>query len=250
MRAILISPRVSLRAALRQALDQSGAGLSIAAEAADAGQALNLLAMPKPDVAFVDADMPDSEAFTLMQTLYSAGIAFVVLSDTERHAFRAFELGALGYLLVPVEVEKVAETVRQVVKLIDPKPFEPPSFSEWLERRVSFRNQQDIFFVALKDLVRLEAKTNCTVAYAMGQNNGICMAKGYGSFAKTFDDVPFLYQPFRGHLINLYFVKRYNRADCVVFMPSNKGGEDIAIPVAKGCLEELIRRIEVLGWRE
>lgn len=255
MRAILISPRVSLRAALRQALYQAGLGLNIAAEVADVQQALNLLAMPKPDLAFVDADIPGSEVFSLMQTLYSAGIAFVVLSDTERHAFHAVEIGAMGYLLVPVEPKKAVEAVRRVVERTSLQSAESLSTTEWLERRVCFRNHENIHFVALKDLVRIEAKGNCSSAYAVGNSGAICMAKNIKEFVNQFAEAPFMFQPHRSHLINLYYAKKYSRTEAAIIMRNHNGGAEVPVPLAEGKREAFFRKMAALGgmggsWEE
>jgi len=233
--------------------------MTIIAEADNFKQAQNLLSASKPDLAFVDADLPGSEAFTLMQALQSAGIAFVVLSDTEQHAFRAVELGALGYLLAPVAVEKVAVTVQRMKKLLGnelngsvqgPPPGATHSdhWKDWLERRFYFCAQKCISIIAFKDIIQVKAALYETKIYAAGMPKPIICPMGISVFLKELDEVPFIVQTHRSYLVNLFHVKRYVKDEGVLIVRDHNGGED-SVPLAETYNETFIQAMQNLGWK-
>lgn len=259
MRAVIISHQPSVRETLHNALKQVGNYMTIIAEADNFKQAQNLLSASKPDLAFVDADLPGSEAFTLMQALQSAGIAFVVLSDTEQHAFRAVELGALGYLLAPVAAEKVAVTVQRMKKLLGnelngsvqgPPPGATHSdhWKDWLERRFYFCAQKCISIIALKDIIQINAARYETEIYVVGMSKPVTCSIGISDFLKEFEEVPFIVKTHRSHLVNLFHVKRYVKDDGVLIVRDHNGGEG-CVSLADAYKESLIQAMQNLGWK-
>ena len=110
-----------LREALVSALRQAWPGLSILAECADGGSALEAISEAQPDVAFLDIRMPGLTGLEVAAAAISASprtqVVFVTAYD--QYAIDAFDKGAVDYLLKPIQPERLAQTVARLQARIE-----------------------------------------------------------------------------------------------------------------------------------
>ena len=86
----------------------------IVAEAADVAEAAEGVRLHRPDVLFLDIQMPGGDGFQLLNTL-APNLPFVVfVTAYDRHALRAFEVNAVDYLLKPVEPARLAAALQRL----------------------------------------------------------------------------------------------------------------------------------------
>ena len=110
IRAIIADDEPLARQALRDAL---GAGVEIVAECANGREAAEAILRLRPDVAFLDIEMPGLDGFDAIRELdHPCPVVFVTAH--EEYAVEAFALEAVDYILKPVDELRVAEAVRRV----------------------------------------------------------------------------------------------------------------------------------------
>jgi DNA-binding LytR/AlgR family response regulator len=91
-------------------------GLEVVGAAKGGLEALALYHRLKPEVAFLDIQMPDLSGLEVARQLMRAGPPVVVfVTAYDRHAVEAFEVAALDYVLKPIRRERLAEAVRRVI---------------------------------------------------------------------------------------------------------------------------------------
>ena len=79
--------------------------------------ALSMVGQLKPDVAFLDIQMPDLSGLEVARHLRGPDAPVVVfVTAYDRHAVEAFEIAALDYVLKPIRRDRLAETVRRVAR--------------------------------------------------------------------------------------------------------------------------------------
>jgi DNA-binding LytR/AlgR family response regulator len=89
--------------------------VEIAGEAASGKEALLKIAELRPDLVFLDLQMPVMNGFEVIQNLQTATPpAIVIVTAYDQHAIQAFEAGAIDYLLKPVRHERLAQAVERV----------------------------------------------------------------------------------------------------------------------------------------
>ena len=81
--------------------------VEIAGEAGDGASALEQIAALRPDVVFLDIDMPALDGLGVAAALGASGPAIVFVTAFDEHALRAFELSAIDYLVKPVAQERL-----------------------------------------------------------------------------------------------------------------------------------------------
>ncbi len=126
--AVLIEDEALPRADLRERLAQLWPELHIVGEAEDGPQGLALLHAQRPDVAFVDIRLPGLSGLELAQAVLGA-MHLVFVTAYDQHALKAFEQGAVDYLLKPLQPARLAQTVQ---RLRDRLPSVPPDLSRLL----------------------------------------------------------------------------------------------------------------------
>lgn len=108
--------RLSLRALL-EGLD----GVEVVGEAGSAAEGATLVPTQKPNLVFLDIQMPGADGFELAEKL-DPKIPVVFVTASDRFAVRAFEVNALDYLVKPVEPARLQLTLRKLGKLSATSP--------------------------------------------------------------------------------------------------------------------------------
>jgi two-component system LytT family response regulator len=97
--------------------------ITVAGEASSIDEALQCLARTKPEVVFLDVQLPGESGFDLFERgNVSAPVIFVTAFD--QLAMRAFEINALEYLVKPVDPDRLAEAVSRFLRRA--RPQAPP----------------------------------------------------------------------------------------------------------------------------
>ncbi len=111
MRALLVDDEMHARDELAALLRETGA-FEIAGECADAVSALQAIRVSRPDVLFLDVQMPAVSGLELLSMIDDAEMPRVVfVTAHDEYALRAFEETAVDYLLKPVSRQRLARTV-------------------------------------------------------------------------------------------------------------------------------------------
>jgi two-component system LytT family response regulator len=114
MRAIVVDDEVHARADLEAALVRTGE-VKVVASCANALEALPAIRRERPDLLFLDIQMPKVSGFELLSMIdpeIMPRVVFVTAYD--QHALEAFEKEAVDYLLKPVAPERLASTLARL----------------------------------------------------------------------------------------------------------------------------------------
>jgi len=120
LRAMIIDdePLARSNVALLLARDPS---IGVVAQCGSAEDALAALPAARPDLVFLDVEMPECDGFELLERLGTAPpFAIVFVTAHHQFALRAFEVGALDYLLKPFDdrrFERVLERVKERLRV-------------------------------------------------------------------------------------------------------------------------------------
>jgi two-component system LytT family response regulator len=146
-------------------------GISIVAECADGESAVAAIAREAPDLVFLDIQMPELDGFGVLEALGAArlpGVVFVTAFD--EYAVRAFEAGALDYLLKPVTPERFESALaRASDRLRRRGAGDDPALRELLERlraergyatRLVARDGVKVSFVRVADVDWIDSAGN------------------------------------------------------------------------------------------
>jgi two-component system LytT family response regulator len=116
MRALIVDDEIYAREEMEAMLNETGEFL-VAGKCANALEAMQAIRKGKPDVLFLDIQMPMINGFELLSMIDDEAMPWVVfVTAYDEYALKAFEENALDYLLKPVEKERLAKTVEKLKK--------------------------------------------------------------------------------------------------------------------------------------
>lgn len=169
MRTILIDDERLARKEMRSML-YAHSEIEVIGECGNADEAVQMIHDRKPELIFLDIQMPGRSGFEMLEMLeYLPKVIFVTAYDV--YAIRAFEVNALDYLLKPVEKERLAEALRKAADESEhPIPREKPEGQQEEEvldpeDRIFLRDGEKCWFVPLKDVRMFESEGNYVRVY-------------------------------------------------------------------------------------
>jgi two-component system, LytTR family, response regulator len=118
LRSLLIDDELNARTRLRRLLEHEERIL-IVGEAKDGLEAAAEIERLQPDLIFLDIQMPGLDGFEMLQALPASLPKPLVIFVTgfHEHAMAAFNANAVAYLLKPIDVERLRETVKRAWQL-------------------------------------------------------------------------------------------------------------------------------------
>ena len=113
MRVLIVDDELPARDKLRRLL-QDEPGIETIFEAADGYQALEQIAAERPDVLFLDLQMPEITGLEVAASLPSPAPLIVFVTAYDHYAIRAFDANAIDYLLKPYDQARLRRTLQRV----------------------------------------------------------------------------------------------------------------------------------------
>lgn len=125
LRSLLVDDEPAARSRLARLL-RAYPQVSVIGEAADGLQAIGSIEEHRPDLVFLDIEMPGLNGFQVLRAL-SDGVPMplvIFVTGYDEHALQAFEANALAYLLKPVEPERLAVVIARAERITRGSPRE------------------------------------------------------------------------------------------------------------------------------
>ena len=165
--------------------------LQVVGEAANADEAEQLVAELKPDLLFLDVNMPGRDGFELLEALDPAPhVIFVTAYD--EHALHAFQVNALDYLVKPIDPERLAAALE---KLPEPEAGDGPT-------REMLHEGDQIF---LKDVRLFQSEGN--YVRVLFDDQKPLVLRSLNTLEKKLDPLVF-FRVSRKHIVNLRWVEK------------------------------------------
>lgn len=141
--------------------------VEIVGECSNAEEAVIAIKEHKPDLIFLDIQMPGKNGFELLEELETVPkVIFVTAYD--EYAIRAFQVNALDYLLKPVEEERLAEAINKVLQEDDDDAIGEQEVYEGKlgqDDQIFLKDGERCWFVALKEIKLFESEGNYVRVY-------------------------------------------------------------------------------------
>lgn len=175
LKTIIIDDEAPARELLKHYLKDI-AEVKLVAECSDGFEGLKKISELKPDLVFLDIQMPKLTGFEMLEVLDER--PFIIFTTAyDQYALKAFELNAVDYLLKPFPRERLVEAVNRVLlkrkeetesdntidKLIGSRPDNSPGLS-----RIVIRKGNAINMIPIEDVVYIEAQNDYVMVHYIG----------------------------------------------------------------------------------
>ncbi|THH40469.1 LytR/AlgR family response regulator transcription factor [Neolewinella litorea] len=171
----------------------------------------------KPDVAFLDINLGDGKVFQMIERIQPIDFDIIFVTAYDHFAMKACEYSSIGYILKPIDPDRLIEAVSRV------RPRQLARTDERLEVLRQYQNQPNSFekmsiggvdgihFVKIRDIIRFEAEDNYTHIF-LKNGQRITASKTI----KLYEDMlaPFnFYRVHKRHVINMNYMKKFVKGE-------------------------------------
>lgn len=158
MRALVIDDERLARKELISLLEKYD-NIEVVDECANVEEAKEAVSKHKPDLLFLDIQMPGKNGFDLISELEAVPTVIFVTAYDE-FAIRAFEVNALDYLLKPVHPERLDETVRKLDDETEDENEDESNEKLTEDDQIFLKDGEKCWFVSLRDIRLFESEGN------------------------------------------------------------------------------------------
>ena len=205
----------------------------------------------KPDVVFLDIEMPGINGFQLLEKLEEFDFEVIFVTAYNEYMLNALHISALDYLLKPVDTEELKNALARLRKKIS--LHENPLYKkEQLEllgdalkdqhapKRLALATLQGIVFLKINEIIRVEALSNYSTFYLISKQK-IMVSKTLKEFEPVLTMQNF-FRVNRSCIVNTDYIVKYKNEDGG--MLELQDGSEVGVgPHRKNELIELLSRI-------
>lgn len=215
-RAILIDDEHYCNKTLEFELNRSAYEIEVVAKCNDSREAKSLIETHKPDIVFMDIEMPWMSGFEVLDSIEAIDFHLVFVTAYDQFALKAFDYFALNYLLKPVDKNALNKTLQKIMDAPETTKNEMNSVLQTFAKSranndmIALPSQGGYEFFKKADIIRCESDSNyCTIFFE--DNRSILVSKPLAMIEDLLDER--FFRVHQSHLINLHKLKRVNKAD-------------------------------------
>ena len=219
LKAIIIDDEKSSRNALQQKLVNHCPKVTVIAECENGEEGIKSIEESKPDIIFLDIEMPRMNGFTMLQQLKQHNFEIIFITAYDHYAIKAIKYSALDYLVKPVEIADLQSAVERASvkrnKNTGNMALETLLHNlinkEKEHQRIAIPSMEGLQFVETQDIIYLEAASNYTNFY-LKNNKKIIVAKTLKDYEELLPSSIFI-RIHHSHIINTNCIEKYLKGD-------------------------------------
>jgi two-component system LytT family response regulator len=246
LKAIIVDDEKVSREILQDYLGKYCTDVSVLALAESAAQGIECIKKHKPDIVFLDVEMPKGNGFDLLEQLEDINFETVFVTAFDNYAIQALNYSAAYYILKPVSIDELVTAVEKIKTQREKN--QPALYTRILlenihasgvqQQKIVLPLQDGFEVVSISDIVHCEAHDNFTDFYFVSkQKMMICRTLKF--YEELLKGSGFL-RVHKSHLINLNHVVKYTRGKGGQLTMSNNA----VIDVSPNRKDELMEKFE------
>jgi len=245
IKAIVVDDEKRSRETIKGLLDRFCKNVKVIGEADGYQTGLDLINNNKPDMVFLDIQMPDGTGFRILEELDRIKFEVIFTTAFDQYAIKAIKYSALDYLLKPIDSEELVRAVKKVelkkagsqinknINVLLDNIKTPESDNQ----KIILSTSDKIHVIEISKIVRCESDNYYTIFFL---NDGIkiLVSKTLKENEELLSEHNFI-RPHKSHLINVRYIKSFVRSDGGYILMED-GSE---IPVSRRKREKILETI-------
>lgn len=246
LRAIIIDDEENSSNALKEKLHHYFPEVQVISICSSAEQGIAAINSLKPDMIFLDIEMPRMNGFAMLQQVTNRNFEIVFITAYDHYAIKAIRFSALDYLVKPVEIEELGQAIQRAEEKRK-ESLSNERLSLLLDnlgqttnhrQRIAVPTLSGLEFLKVDTIVYLEASINYTHIFLKDGRKYIVSRT-----MKEFEDLlptEIFIRIHHSHIINKNFAARYIRGDGGQVVLSN----GVVLDIAKRRKAEFLKLID------
>ncbi|MCG8702197.1 MAG: LytTR family DNA-binding domain-containing protein [Bacteroidales bacterium] len=244
--AIIIDDEKHCRENLANLLEKNCPAIDILGFGNSALEGLHLIKEFKPDVVFLDVEMPGGDAFKMLELVDEPNFEIVFVTAFDHYALKAIKFSALDYILKPINpddlkcaVKKTIQTIelksknKRLLSLKDNLQYNKPS-------KIALPTRNETEFIPIDAIVFVKGEDNYS-HFFLTDGRKIMVSRTLSEFDELLGD-SFFIRTHKGFLVNLHQVRKVLNQDGGVLLMHN----EIEIPIARRRRELVKEKLDAI----
>lgn len=223
IKAIIVDDEERARNTLSSLLKSYCPEIEVLTECSNVPEAAIAINKFKPDVVFLDVEMPDYNGFELLSFFREVDFDIIFVTAYTEYAIKAFEISAVDYILKPIDIDQLKNSVEKLkqIKLHSQMQEQIELLKESYKgsdiRKIALSMSNGLSFVEISDIVFLEADGAYTTFYLMNGQK-VVVSKKLKFYEDILSNRSFFFRTHRSYLVNVNYIKKYSRSENAILM--------------------------------
>lgn len=196
-------------------------------------EGLKKLRSEKPDLLFLDIDMPGLSGLDLVELINDLKVQVIFTTAHVEYAVQAVETIARGYLLKPVQPDDLKRTIERALATINPDGEEPT-----LKDKIAVPDNDGIELVPTEEIIYCKSDNNYCTLVLSGKRR-ITASKTLKHFESLLEKEQFI-RVHKSYLINRNHIRKYLKKEGGELVMSNND----VVPLSRNTRDEIVRLIQ------
>ena len=245
IRAMIIDDEKHSCEALQILIQENCPQVKIADLFTSSTEALERIKRDKPDLIFLDIEMPHMNGFELLGQLTSINFDIIFTTSYNQYAIKAFKFSAIDYLLKPIDREELMTAVDKVVKKQNPhiqqqlemllQKIKHPTVQV---EKIALPTMQGLELVLINSIISCAANSNYT-EFTLGDKKKLLVSRTLKEVEELLSDHAFV-RVHNSYIVNINAIVRYIRGEGGYLIMSDGS----KIDVSRSRKELLIQKLQ------
>ncbi|MZQ49671.1 MAG: response regulator [Bacteroidales bacterium] len=218
MNVIIVDDEATVRNTIRSLLNEHFPGINILAAAGNIEEGYEVIRQNKPDLVFLDIELPDGTGFDLLKKFSPVTFKVIFVTGHQEYALDAIKVSALDYVLKPIDTDELCRAVKKAMEIINQadQQLKLQALSENLQsrkvlKRIILHTSDHLQLVSVSEIIRAEADSNYT-SFSISGGKRILVARTIKEFESLLSGSGMI-RVHQSHLVNLDFIDRFVKKD-------------------------------------
>lgn len=220
MRVVLVDDLEKARAGLRHMLEHEISDVEVVSEADNVPTAVKVIQKTKPDVVFLDIEMPGYSGLELLDFFDAELITWKIVFVTaySEYALQAFKLSAVDYLLKPLAINDLQRAIQKLKHTPDVSDADTMQLlrqnlqaGSYMQRKLSLRTLDAVHFVKLENILYLRADGPYCHFHLAGAER-LTVTKPLSEYSYLQGNGGF-FRVHRSYMVNLHHISKVLKAE-------------------------------------
>lgn len=205
--------------------------------------ALSSILLQKPDLVFLDIEMPQMNGFQLLENIPKINFDLIFTTSYDQYAIQAIRFSALDYLLKPVDREELQKAVQKVgQRLFYPVPFQLEILLQKLKhpaaiQKIALPTMEGLQMIPIDSIISCVSDSNYTIFMLKGKQK-VIVSRTLKEIDEMLTEYSFL-RVHHSYLVNLNEVNKYIKGEGGYLVMSDGS----TIDVSRRRKEMLLKRL-------
>ena len=243
VKAVLVDDEAYIRENIRaKLLRYFNEDIEIVGEAESVDVAVKLIKEEKPNLLFLDIHLQDGTSFDILNSISKKNFDIIFITGYDNHAIKAIKVGALDYILKPIDDEEFKTAVSKAIenskeendleKLVE---ISTEYFQGVQKKRIVLKTLENVYVVYEDDILYCKSEGNYTTFYTQ-KSERILVSKSIKKVLELLSEDVFV-RSHQSYLVNKNHVVRYNKQGFLII------NSQVKVPVSSRRKDYVIEKI-------